>query len=55
MIDPADFARATRFFQSRQIDELAEALTEDEPPRARPLSPPPRHGLGLRVIEGGRA
>ena len=48
---PDDLLRAARLFQSHDIDELAEALCdEDEPPRQKLQRLPPR----LRVIEGGR-
>ncbi len=53
---PDDYARAAALFQSRDIDELFEALTEDAPngraePDKRITRLPPR----LRVIDGGRA
>ena len=56
ILSPRVIASAAALFQSRDIDELFEALTEDAPngraePDKRITRLPPR----LRVIDGGRA
>ncbi|MBV2361310.1 hypothetical protein KUH32_16215 [Thalassococcus sp. CAU 1522] len=46
---PRDLATASRLFQSQRIDELYEALSDDDsPPELAVVTRPPKHGTNVQ-------